>query len=128
MSKTKKTRKEFEAWADAELAKIQKLLQLSEFDLKKIKPSKKEDTSYSLFRYPYRDINVQYGENVFKDWQDGDKLEAWKILLHEMVHPLTDPLYSVACERFISKDQLESEREILTDRISNLIQSILKKQ
>jgi len=34
---------------------------------------------------------------------------------------ITDPLYSKACDRYTGKNEIEDERELLTDKIANII-------
>lgn len=51
----------------------------------------------------------------------GDKEEALATLIHEYIHPLTDPLYCKARSRYVTHDELNDEREALTDHIANII-------
>lgn len=73
--------------------------------------------------YPYLDPTIKYSEKAFKDWSKG-KLEKDRIL-HELIHILTDPLYNKALGRFVSKDEIEDEREKLTDTLSAIIRKLI---
>lgn len=123
---TKKTHKEFEKWALPYLKKFQKILLLQHFSPLKIEyePGMKEASAKCTFHYPYQSITVRYSDDLFKDWQKG--INVTPTLLHEMCHPLTDPLYSVGYDRYVTKDQLENEREKLTDHIANIILENIK--
>lgn len=122
-----KTRKEFEIWANKELKKIQVILNLQSFKLLPIEQGHSKDISTAKFRFPYKDIQITYGESVFEEWKGGDKnKEAWDTLLHEMIHALTDPLYGVGHDRFVTPEQLENAREELTDNLTNIISKLVK--
>lgn len=123
MAKDKK-RIEFETWANGEMKKIQAILLTQDFEIDPIKPEKSPDTSTSAYRYPYKDIEIKYSESLLDAWKEGDKRTAYRILLHEMIHPITDKLYGVAYDRFISKSQVENEREQLTDHFTNVIMKL----
>lgn len=118
MAKSK--RKEFEAWANKQLAALQKTLLLDAYTLRPIEPSERP-ASLCEFRYPYKDINISYSEQVIEDWLKGDKAGALETLTHEMCHPLTDALYSKSLDRHCSKQEIEDEREALTDHIANIV-------
>jgi len=121
VKKSRKTKKEFELWANKKLKEIQGVLLMNHFKLEPIKESSEHDTSYSITRYPYKESVFQYGKNVYDSWARGDKEEALSILIHESFHPLTDPLYCKAVSRYTSRDELEHEREGLTDHLTNII-------
>ena len=44
-------------------------------------------------------------------------------MVHEFCHLLTDGLYTKATKRFASKDEIENERERLTDHITRAIKA-----
>jgi hypothetical protein len=108
--KKDKKRKEFEVWANKEMKKIQEILLMADFDVDKIQPAEHPDTSTSQFCFPYKNVTIKYSESIFDFWKEGDKRSAWSVLLHEMIHPLTDKLYSVGTDRFISRGQIETDR------------------
>lgn len=111
---------QFENWANAKLEEWQEILLLQGYTLKKIKKSS-DDSSKMIFRYPYKNIEVHYAKDVFEDWKNGEKDEAEQVLIHELCHVFTDPLYSKAVDRFPSKNEIEDEREHLVDHITNII-------
>ncbi len=121
--KEKNMRLKFEKWANSELLKIQGILLLNHFTLQPIssKIESKSARAECKLNYPYKDINVCYSEELMKEWEEGKVGDVFQILVHEMCHPLTDPLYCVGMERMVSKDQMENEREALTDHIANII-------
>lgn len=119
-NKFKKTEKEFESWANDILKRLQTILLLDSFTLQPIEKSGSK-ASESKLNYPYRDIQIRYSEDLFKDWENEKFNDAIQVLIHEMVHPLTDPLYCVSMDRFVSRDQIENEREGLTDYIANIV-------
>lgn len=116
-----KTRKEFEAWANKELAKIQDRLFLGIYDLKPIKPSKNDDFSFHYSRFPYKDIYITYSEHIFTEWSKGNKQEAFATLVHEMCHTLMDGLMVKARSRFVTEAEVIAELEVLTDSITNIL-------
>ncbi len=117
---SKKVKKEFEIWANKKLEDISHALLLNNFRILPISASK-DTTSYSHNRYPYKEISIGYGTGVYEDWLKGDKKEAVAILIHEVVHALTDPLYHVGAQRYTTIDDLANSREELTDHIANII-------
>lgn len=72
-----------------------------------------------VFNYPYLNVQLNYGKNVIKDWKDGINIIPY--IVHEMCHPITDPIYSKCEDRFISKGELLDERERLTDFICQIV-------
>lgn len=110
----------FEEWANTQLKVLQEKLLLTHFTLQPIIASKK-NCSECLFAYPYKDIQVRYSVDVLQDFIDGNTRDAFQVLVHEMCHPLTDPLYGVATDRYCNKTQMENEREALTDHIANIV-------
>lgn len=122
----KRTEKQFEAWCNKKLIEIQKVLLLDSFTLNPIEKMPEADMkngayAHSQFSYPYKDITVRYTPPMFKDWKDGNEKEVIGTLIHEMVHPITDPLYGVGFDRFSTKEQLNNEREACTDHFANII-------
>jgi hypothetical protein len=74
--------------------------------------------------YPYLNAKIEYSDEAEKDWNDGKDMEH--IVLHELCHLLTDPLYCKAFARFVSKEEIEDERERLTDHICNIVLPLCK--
>lgn len=72
-----------------------------------------------VFNYPYLNVTINYGDKVMEKWVNGKDIKPY--LVHEMCHPITDPLYSKATSRYVSKDEILDEREKLTDYICNIV-------
>jgi len=116
----KQTHKDFEKWALPVLQKIQKKLLLEDYHPLTIK-YRKEMTAYAecAIRYPYKSIEIRYSTSLFEDWCKGEDVK--NELTHEMCHVVTDPFYCKAVSRYLGKDELEDERERLTDHIANIV-------
>lgn len=83
------------------------------------------------FRYPYTDTILYYGEDFERDYKQMDrydKNELERRIVHEMLHQLTDPLYAKATSRWVGQQDIEDERERLTDRIATIVCSITQKE
>jgi len=91
-----------------------------------VKFGTESDKSYFEFKfnYPYLNQTVAYSELAFKDWAKGKDIVPY--IVHEISHCLTDPLYAKACERYASKNEIEDERERLTDLICNIVLPLTK--
>jgi len=72
-----------------------------------------------VFNYPYLNVILNYGDTVIKKWQEHKDIVPY--IVHEMCHPITDPLYCKATNRYSSKDEILDERELLTDYICNIV-------
>jgi len=72
----------------------------------------------SEFQYPYLTIVLHYSDNAIDYFKKG-KLKP--IIIHELCHPITDPLYAKAIDRYSGKNEILDEREKLTDYIASLI-------
>ena len=81
----------------------------------------KPEVSDCKFNYPYQTIKVRYSKCIYEDWEKKDYRAAIEVLIHEMCHPLTDGLYAKATSRYCTKDEVEDEREKLTDHIANIL-------
>lgn len=119
--KQQKERKAFEKWSMPVLKKLQDVLLLNDFFPLEIEPSEKDDTSECLVAYPYRSITVRYSNNLLQDWKKKKMDLVLSVLIHEMCHPITDPLYCKAVSRYAGKEEIEDEREGLTDHLANII-------
>lgn len=80
---------------------------------------KASSTMECKFNYPYLNITIMYGTRVVEKWEKGEDIVPF--VVHEMCHPLTDPLYAKAISRHVSEDEIRDERERLTDYICYLI-------
>lgn len=118
----KASHRDFEKWALIRLRKLQKILLLEHFEPLTIEyKNDNHITAECQFTYPYQSITVRYSNLLFKDFEARRFGKVLAVLAHEMAHPLTDGLYSKATERFPSKNEVEDERERLTDHIANVI-------
>lgn len=112
----------FEQWGLKKLEKIQKILLLdSYYPITLTKKVQKDSRAEANFNYPYKSIAIYYDDEILKDYNDKKYQEVINTLVHEMCHSLTDALYGKAYNRFITKTELEDEREALTDHIANII-------
>ena len=93
---------------------------------KKDTPDEKETMMQIAFSYPYMYVKIFYFDKTIKDWINGDNLISH--ITHELCHMITDPLYAKALERFASRQEIEDERERLTDYISNIVCKLTSKQ
>lgn len=75
-----------------------------------------------IYNYPYLNQTICYSDKAFNEWAEGKNIEPY--ILHEICHCLTDPIYSKACDRYIGKNEIEDERERLTDHICNILLKI----
>jgi hypothetical protein len=73
------------------------------------------------FSYPYKNTAITYGKSAVDKWEKKEYSEMREGLIHELCHSITDPLYSKATDRYVTKDCLRDERERLTDHIANVI-------
>lgn len=112
-----------ETWAAPILKKYKALLLLQDHTLSFSYDKKmRSDTVMEHgFHYPYKSTDISYGDTAKKLWKEGKKKELREVLIHELCHSITDPLFSVGFDRFTSKDTLNNERERVTDHIANII-------
>lgn len=124
-SKNKKTIKQFERWIEKTAKEYLSLVGLSLMDVEVLRDEgiKDPDTMRISCRYPYCDYCViSYKKESFEDWKDG-MLDKW-VIVHEICHLLTDPLYCKALKRYIGETEIEDERERLTDTIMLIIKKL----
>lgn len=115
--------KQFEKWAMPIVEKVMKVMLVQHFYPVRLRWEKEirgNAIAGFSFSHPYQVMEIQYTDNLVKEWNE-DKDSAKNILTHEVSHALTDPLYNAGINRFSSRDQLEDEREKLTDHISNIV-------
>lgn len=112
----------FEKWAMPQLRKLQKLYLLEHFEPLRIETTDKENVvAECAISYPYQSITIRYSSELTKDFRDKKFSSIMATLAHEMAHPLTDPLYWKATGRYSSKEEINDEREKLTDHIANIL-------
>ena len=120
--------KEFEKWANGKIKKYQKILLLQHFrfDFGFDKEMKKETGMTCEFRYPYLDVEISYGTKAELRWKKKKLSLLENVIIHEMIHVITDELYSKATGRFLTRVEIEDARERTTDHIANIISSLVK--
>lgn len=69
--------------------------------------------------YPYLNVTINYGDKIVKKWNNKEDIIPY--VVHEMCHPITDPLYAKSTDRYASKNEILDEREKLTDYICNIV-------
>ena len=113
----------FEKYLKAKVLEYQKVLGI---DMQSIEIEYKKDISYMqmVYTYPYINPILKYSDNVLRDFKDGKVKD--QVIIHELTHILTDPLYAKAASRYVGKDEIEDERERLTDIISTIIHNLIK--
>lgn len=121
MKKANPDHKRFEAYALPILKKIAKILLVEDYAPLTIRygVQNKEASAECGNSYPYKSIHIKYSDDLVKDWKEGE--DVIPTLVHEMCHPLTDALYVKGTIRFASRQEIEDERERLTDHIANII-------
>ena len=115
--------KKLEKWALPILKRYQKLLLLTDHILTFEYDENIESgvLFQHAFSYPYKNTIVAYGKSAIERWNEKQYQELKNGLIHELCHSITDPLYSKATDRYVTKDCIRDERERLTDHIANVI-------
>lgn len=116
----RQTQKRFEEYLTKLINKYSKVLLLDKhtFELHNGVESR-ESLMECVFNYPYLNVTLNYSDKVMDKWRTGKDIVPY--LVHEMCHPITDPLYSKAISRYVSRDEILDEREKLTDYICNIV-------
>lgn len=69
-------------------------------------------------RYPYLDAKITYSDLAVAQFDRGEDITL--LVVHELCHIITDPLYCKARDRWASSTEIEDEREGLTDYIARI--------
>lgn len=111
-------KKQYEEWIKKMFDKYKGILFIDKYHLR---VQEVGDDTYlgSRFNYPYLDIVIEYSPKAIKDWQK-DKTEAERRIIHEFCHTVTDPFYATII-KFPTKQDIENERERLTDHIAQIV-------
>lgn len=118
-----KKEKEFRVWMGKMVKKYSVLLKLTQHFVTFVK--KDIDNYFEVtLRYPYLDPIIYYSDETINDWVK-DKKTAERNVIHELCHLVTTPLYCKATNRFVSKNELDDERELLTDYFTNIIYDLI---
>ncbi len=112
--------KKYEKYLMNLIKKYQPILLLDKFTFQLELDDDDDNYFANSFRYPYLNAVIYYSKKSFKDWKKNKK-DMTNYIIHEMCHSITDPLYSKSLERFTSRSEVENERELLTDYITNII-------
>lgn len=72
-----------------------------------------------VVNYPYLNVTINYGDMIKEKLKNKEDIAPY--IVHEMCHVITDPFYCKAVSLYKSKDELEDERELLTDYICNIV-------
>ncbi len=116
-----KTKKQFEIYLQNRINFFIPILLIDSSLISISTPCDKESAWMELqYHYPYLNPTVKYNQKTFDLWVESpNKVDSF--LIHELCHIITDPFYAKATSRYIAKDDLEDERERLTDHICNII-------
>lgn len=124
MAKRKFTMQEYKKWIRKQIDYYAPILGVNLNSIR-LEQRDGEDEYISIScTYPYLDPTIFYSKESFINWKKG-KLKKDRIL-HELCHIITDPLYCVALDRYVSKTTINNERERLTDIITSIIRNLEK--
>jgi hypothetical protein len=120
----KKTHEHFEVYLASKINEYGKILLLNRHTFKIHRGvDNKRALMECVFNYPYLNVTIKYSEEAYQKWVKHEDILPY--LVHELCHPITDPLYAKAVSRFCSKDEIEDERERLTDLISHIVLRVI---
>ena len=113
-------KKNFQKFILEEIDRLSKIVLLNRhlFSAKK-GTENPEALAECVFNYPYLNVTINYNEKLEKRWLEGEDVTEY--ILHELCHVITDPLYAKAVSRYTTKNDMEDERERLTDFISHIV-------
>jgi len=132
MKKTKKkvvkkkpkgrTEKDFVAFLEKRISHWKKLLFLERYTFSIQRKTRQSDSYMEIHvNYPYLNSALYYSKESLNDFiQNKDKEQLENAIVHEMIHTITEPLFDKSIRRFVSKDEMNDEREILTDLITSI--------
>jgi len=132
MKKTKKkvvkkkpkgrTEKDFVAFLEKRISHWKKLLFLERYTFSIQRKTRQSDSYMEIHvNYPYLNPALYYSKESLNDFiQNKDKEQLENAIVHEMIHTITEPLFDKSIRRFVSKDEMNDEREILTDLITSI--------
>ena len=115
---------EFCKWVFDIFDKYKRILYVEHFIFSMVQDTSVEYAAMSL-GYPYLSAKFRFNTKVVTDWQNGYKPHVERVIVHELCHVLTDPLYCKAISRFIDKESVEDERERLTDHFTNVVYNLV---
>lgn len=114
----KETKRHFEKKYTPFIEQVAKVLLLDSQHPIELK-AKELKNSWATFdsAYPYKSITINYSQELTKEPDRKIK----DVLIHEMCHALTDPLYLKGNSRYVTTDELNDVREELTDHLANVV-------
>jgi len=118
-----KADKKFETWVRKQVEYYKSYLGLQLLTIE----IRKSDTEKYLSigcRYPYLEPFIWYSKEAVSEWEAGNLTK--KEVLHELCHIITDPLYIKATRRCVTTNEIEDERERLTDTICVILNNLTK--
>ncbi len=118
----KKAHKDFIKWINEKVNLYAPVLGVSD-QIINVEHNEKTTFISITCTYPYLEPTIHFSDRAFNEWSSG-KMRQDRIL-HELCHILTDPLYCKAISRYASKDEIEDEREHLTDRLCVIIRNLI---
>ena len=74
--------------------------------------------------HPYLNVCINYSNKVVEEYKEGKDISEH--ILHELCHIITEPMYLLCFERFISQNEIEDTRERCTDHISTIVFRIVE--
>ena len=112
--------KDFEKYVYKQIAKYAKILLLDQHTIELKYPTETKDAILEcVCQYPYLNATINYGDKVIQKWKNKENIIPY--IVHELCHIITDPLYCKAVTKYVSKNEIEDEREKLTDYISHIV-------
>lgn len=123
----KKTKKEFEAWANELLQRLHTTLKLQAFDTPSLRYAP-EDTNGDILQvpsqYPYRWILIKYGDKALQLWETEETDVLTRCFIHEMVHVVLDELATKANSRSTAKE-IDETVEATTEHLTTIINGLM---
>ena len=116
----KKDEIQYIKWIRQMYDKYKSILFIEKYHFKVEKTKKEAQYLASEFNYPYLDAKILWSDESLKDWKE-NREDAERRLIHELCHTITDPLYSKTTNVYVSKSEIEDERERLTDHIAQIV-------
>ena len=120
-----KTKKQFVKYLEGLVKKYRKILRLDLSDITIEEDPKIEYISIGV-NYPYKNSIIYFNDKSFGDYKTGKVKDFTSYIIHELCHIYTEPLYIKALHRFTGREEMENERERLTESICQLIRRCLQ--
>ena len=120
----KLTEKDYQKWIEEIVEKWKPVLFLDIYYIKIEKTTKAGETTYLSIKsnHPYVDALILWTKASFDEWKkQDDPLMREQEIVHELCHIITDPLYFLTHDRYVTKTEVNDQREMLTDKIANIV-------